>query len=174
MKILLAGGSKSGKSLLAQRLTKKLANGGPLYYWATMEPTDGEDLERIQRHRQERKGWGYETIECGRNLGTVSLGSGATVLFDSVTALLAGEMFAPDFDEEAEKRCLEELLMLGNRVWHMIYVADNLFLDSGKYEWTTERYREALGRILCALAQNCDTVAEVTAGIPMVYKGELP
>lgn len=145
-----------------------------MYYWATMEPVDGEDMERIRRHQQERKGWGYETIECGRNLETVSLDGGATVLFDSVTALLAGEMFAPEFDEEAEKRCLTELLALGRKVQHIVYVADNLFLDSGRYEWTTERYREVLGRILCALARECDAVAEVTAGIPIVYKGELP
>ena len=43
MNILLIGGSKSGKSLLAQEVTHRLAAGGPLYYWATMEPADGED-----------------------------------------------------------------------------------------------------------------------------------
>ena len=38
MRILLIGGSKSGKSHLAQQLCRSL--GGPLVYWATMEPVD--------------------------------------------------------------------------------------------------------------------------------------
>ena len=41
MKILLVGGSKSGKSGLAQRLCVRLAAGAPMIYWATMEPVDG-------------------------------------------------------------------------------------------------------------------------------------
>ena len=40
MRILLLGGSKSGKSGLAQRLARDLSEGNSLYYWATMEPTD--------------------------------------------------------------------------------------------------------------------------------------
>ena len=49
MRILLLGGSKSGKSHLAQTLCRKLAEGGPMIYWATMEPVDGEDRDRIRR-----------------------------------------------------------------------------------------------------------------------------
>ena len=46
MKILLVGGSKSGKSGLAQRLCVRLAAGAPMIYWATMEPVDGEEREQ--------------------------------------------------------------------------------------------------------------------------------
>ncbi|MBD4340893.1 adenosylcobinamide kinase/adenosylcobinamide-phosphate guanylyltransferase, partial [Xanthomonas citri pv. citri] len=46
MRILLLGGSKSGKSGLAQRLARDLSEGNSLYYWATMEPTDEEDRAR--------------------------------------------------------------------------------------------------------------------------------
>ena len=49
MRILLIGGSKSGKSTMGQRLTRAFAAGAPMYYWATMEPTDDEDLARIAR-----------------------------------------------------------------------------------------------------------------------------
>ena len=49
MKILLVGGSKSGKSGLAQRLCVRLAADAPMIYWATMEPVDGEDRARIAR-----------------------------------------------------------------------------------------------------------------------------
>ena len=69
MKILLVGGSKSGKSGLAQRLCVQLAAGAPMIYWATMEPVDGEDRARIARHLDERAGWGFSTVECGRGAG---------------------------------------------------------------------------------------------------------
>lgn len=68
MRILLIGGSKSGKSTMGQRLTRTFAAGAPMYYWATMEPTDEEDLARIARHLKDREGWGFETIERGRDL----------------------------------------------------------------------------------------------------------
>ena len=37
-----------------------------------------------------------------------------------------------------------------------------------------ETYREAVGRLCCALAVEADTVVRVTAGIPQYIKGENP
>ena len=68
MRILLLGGSKSGKSMLGQRLTRQLADGGPMIYWATLEPRDGEDRAIVRRHLAERDGWGFGTLERGRAL----------------------------------------------------------------------------------------------------------
>lgn len=176
MKILLSGGSKSGKSMLAQELTRALAAGEPMYYWAAMEPADGEDLARVARHREERCGWGYETIEQGRNLEEAfdRVDPQGTVLFDSVTALLANEMFSPGFDPAAAERAAHELLQLGERVRHIVYVSDNLYSDSGRYDEWTECYRQGLGQIDRALAASCCVVAEVTAGILILHKGKLP
>lgn len=39
---------------------------------------------------------------------------------------------------------------------------------------TDERYREAVGRLCCALAAEADAVVRVTAGIPQYIKGEKP
>ena len=70
MKIFISGGCKNGKSYFAQSLAKQLAeeSGGPLYYIATMIPCDEEDRARIRRHIEDRAGWGFETIEQGRNI----------------------------------------------------------------------------------------------------------
>ena len=62
MRYFLSGGSKSGKSMLGQRLARDMAAGGPLYYIATMIPRDEEDQARIRRHLQERAGWGFTTV----------------------------------------------------------------------------------------------------------------
>lgn len=42
-------------------------------------------------------------------------------------------------------------------------------LDRAERDW-----REAVGRLCCALAARADLVVRVTAGLPQVLKGELP
>ena len=107
MRILLLGGSKSGKSMMGQHMARRLSAGAPMYYWATLEPRDGEDRAIVRRHLAERDGWGFETIEQGRQLpeALVRVSPAGTVLFDSITACLACQMFsAPEPDGEAPRR----------------------------------------------------------------------
>ena len=115
MRILLIGGSKSGKSTMGQRLTRAFAAGAPMYYWATMEPTDEEDLARIARHLKDREGWGFETIERGRDLlpALERIDPAGAVLFDSITAQLACEMFGETIDKTAPARAGEEQTISG-------------------------------------------------------------
>ena len=54
--------------MLGQRLTRQLADGGPMIYWATLEPRDTEDRAIVRRHLAERDGWGFGTLERGRAL----------------------------------------------------------------------------------------------------------
>ena len=91
MRILLLGGSKSGKSMMGQHMARRLSAGAPMYYWATLEPRDGEDRAIVRRHLAERDGWGFKTIEQGRQLpeALVRVSPAGTVLFDSITACLA-------------------------------------------------------------------------------------
>lgn len=177
MKILLSGGSKSGKSMLAQRLTKKLAGPDPLYYLATMVPTDEEDRRRIAQHQADREGWGYTTVECGQNLSSCfdQLDPTGTVLLDSVTALFANEMFGGKrIDRNAAWRTAEALRCLGAHCRHVVYVTDSIFCDAGRYDEDTEAYRRGLAQVDRILAEQCDVVAELCGGIPIVYKGQLP
>lgn len=176
MRILLVGGSKSGKSMTAQRLTRTLKGNVPPYYWATMEPTDGEDLLRIERHRAERAGWGFRTVERGRDLTAIlpQLDANAAVLFDSVTACLAAEMFPPDGapDADAAARVARELLTVSEHFAHFVCVCDAVWFDGAVYDDWTERYRRGLAEICRALAAQFDVVAEITAGLPVIWKGK--
>lgn len=98
MTIFISGGCKNGKSTLAEEMARRLAGSGNLYYVATMIPQDGEDMERIRRHVRQRAGKGFQTLEQGRRLEDCLDGAcqDGTFLVDSVTALLANEMFPAD------------------------------------------------------------------------------
>lgn len=177
MRILLLGGSKSGKSMCAQRLARALAAGAPLYYWATMEPTDEEDRARIARHRRERDGWGFLTVECGRALCTAlpSVQPEGTILFDSVTACLALQMFTgAGMDASAAQRVAQEILAVSAHGANFVCVCDEIWRDGVVYAAETEAYRRALAAICRTLAAAFDAVAEVTAGRIHLWKGELP
>ena len=116
MTILLSGGNKNGKSGYAQDIAVKLADGGKLYYVATMIPYDDEDRARVARHIENRAGMGFETLEAGRNIQNIfdAADENGTFLIDSTTALLLNEMY-PDShfeqaDSEAASRCISGLL----------------------------------------------------------------
>lgn len=67
-----------------------------MIYWATLEPRDTEDWAIVRRHLAERDGWGFGTLERGRALpeGLALVPRESAVLFDSVTACLACQMFS--------------------------------------------------------------------------------
>ena len=179
MTALIVGGSKSGKSSLAQEMAVSLAGTGPLYYLATMVPRDGEDRARIARHLEDRAGLGFVTVEQGKNLpGCLARANReGTFLLDSVTALLTNEFFPPEKnyapDYTAGQRVGDDILSLARQVRHLVVVADDLFRDAARYDGTTESYRQALGGILCRLAEEAELVVEMTMGNPVVHKGVL-
>ena len=163
--------------MLAQHLTKKLRGDAPMYYWATMIPVDQEDQRRIEHHRADRFGWGYETIECGRNLSAAfdRVDPNGTVLMDSLTALMSNEMFHDGtVDYDAAQRTAEELRLLGEHCANVVYVSDIIYCDAGRYDEITEAYRRGLAQVDRSVAAICDVVVELCCGIPVVHKGILP
>ena len=176
MNIFISGGCKNGKSFIAQQLAKQQALGQkPLYYIATMEPSDEEDRDRILRHRKERDGWGFTTLEQSRSIDELAADFSGSFLLDSVTALLSNEMFRKDgsVDRTACLRVGEELSRLADRSGNIVFVSDYIFSDAIKYEELTELYRRGLAWIDRALARKCDAVIEVSYGKIQMLKGRI-
>ena len=59
-------------------------------------------------------------------------------------------------------------------VGNAVVVSDYLYSDAVHYDPSTEAYRRCLAKIDRRLAQVCDTVVEMSAGIPILYKGAMP
>ncbi len=174
MNIFISGGCKNGKSYYAQRLAKRQQTvNAPLYYIATMEPVDEEDRARVVRHRQEREGWGFTTIEKSEGIGSMDADYSGSFLLDSVTALLSNEMFKRDgtVDKTAYLRIAHELERLADRSDNIVFVSDYIYSDAVKYEELTELYRKGLAWVDRVLAKKCDMVIEVSYGTIQVLKG---
>ncbi len=176
MNWFVSGGCKNGKSYFAQEQAKKMAveKSAPLYYLATMIPADGEDQARIRRHVREREGWGFMTIEQGRDIcGALEKADPTGVfLLDSVTALLSNEMFSASgqVDQAAPERVRAGLLEFAERTGNTIFVSDFIYSDALQYDQLTEAYRKGLADCDRALAQVCGQVAEVCYGNRYFFK----
>lgn len=168
---LFSGGSGSGKSELAERCAVRLAQakGAPLYYFATMRVWDEEGKRRVQKHRAQREGRGFVTVESPSRLRTDVKGS--VVLLECLSNRLANALFA---DKEADPVSLiqGEILSLSMEN-DVVVVTNEVFSDGQEYERETAEYICMLGKLNCLLAQAAQTVVESVYGIPVVHKGEL-
>ena len=179
MTFFISGGAKNGKSTLAQDLTVTLAKGGKHYYVATMISTGAEDDERIRRHIADRAGMGFETVECFKNIMDClnTADKDGVFLVDSVTALIQNALFPVEknyeMDIDAANRCADELVAFAKTVRHVVFVSDYIYSDAERYSESTEAYRKCLADIDRLLAAVCDTVIEVSAGQPIIHKGDL-
>ncbi|MDR0858095.1 MAG: bifunctional adenosylcobinamide kinase/adenosylcobinamide-phosphate guanylyltransferase, partial [Oscillospiraceae bacterium] len=101
MTILLTGGSANGKSTYAEKLAAAFPE--PRVYIAAMQPHGEGAREKIERHREMRRGKGFISLERYTDVGTIPLEAGSTVLLECMCNLTANELFddAGNIDESA-------------------------------------------------------------------------
>ncbi|WP_194191286.1 bifunctional adenosylcobinamide kinase/adenosylcobinamide-phosphate guanylyltransferase [Clostridium chrysemydis] len=174
MIVLVIGGSKSGKSSLAENISYNLKKEGILYYLATMNPKDLEDLKRIEKHISSREKYNFKTIEIKSDIKMVKDIKGSdTMLLDSVTSLVTNEMFKENnFNLSVKDKITSEVESLSKRLKNLILVSDYVFSDSKRYDELTNNFRKELGSINCTLASLADVVIEVNFGNIIFHKGE--
>lgn len=164
---LVTGAASSGKSTFAERLACALP--APRTYLATMRHGDAETEARIKRHRAQRHGLGFRTLEAERLESEGGLPLCGTVLLEDLGNLVANEW---PIDLDALLAC-ENVVVVGNEVG-----GDGGACACGpgdaRYGAATSAYIKRLGALSCRIAARADVVVEVVAGIPLVAKGTLP
>lgn len=169
MMILVSGAASSGKSALAETLAEKLP--GRKIYLATMHQSDGESRRRIARHREMRRGKGFETVEQPLDVAAAPIPAGSVCLLECLSNLLANEMYDRDPVGSPADKVTADVLCLARRAAHLVVVTNEVFSDGGMSRGVCADYISALGRINRALALCADTVVESVAGLPVYQKG---
>jgi adenosylcobinamide kinase / adenosylcobinamide-phosphate guanylyltransferase len=171
MHALILGGARSGKSALAERLATR--SDAQVTYIATGQPLDGEMAERIAHHRACRPAHWHcveEPLALAATL-RAQAGPGRCLLVDCLTLWLGNLLGHADPGVFARERdallaTLPQLpgwvILVGNEVGQGVVPLGEL----------TRRFVDEAGRLHQALAAQCGQVVFVTAGLPMVLKGE--
>lgn len=173
MRELILGGARSGKSAYAERRAQE--SGLKVSYIATAEARDGEMAERIEHHRHRRPSH-WNLVEEPLELAQVLQQQAAAdrcLLVDCLTLWLSNLLLAEPHHEAGFQRRRNALLeLLPNLPGQIILVGNEVGLGIVPMGEITRRFCDENGRLHQALAQCCEQVTFVTAGLPMRLKGE--
>jgi adenosylcobinamide kinase / adenosylcobinamide-phosphate guanylyltransferase len=167
-RVLVLGGSRSGKSAHAESL---LAGRADVTYLATSAtpPDDAEWAERVALHRARRPA-SWTTLET---TAPSDLLRGGAVLVDSITAWVAALMDETgvwDDRPAAADRLVDRCDALVN-AWtmtpaHVVAVSDEVGLGVVPETRAGRLFRDTLGAVNQRLAGTADEVWFVVAGLP--------
>ena len=173
MKILIVGGSGSGKSEYAERLAvarscgdgaSRAASSARIYI-ATMEPFGAEGAARIARHREMRRERGFTTIERFTDLRGLELPPCSVALLEDIGNLAANELFSGGGDGEAvSTRIVDGALCLAAQCETLIVVSNDILRAADEFDAEMQQYLAIIGTVNRRLAREFDEVYEVAAG----------
>lgn len=170
--MLVTGGSGSGKSLLAEQIAFRLKR-EPFYYLATMQVWDAECEARIARHRKQRAGKGFQTVETPDHLAenALMLEPDGTALLDCISNLIANEQFGTNVPDPVQT-VMDGVLAIQKRLAHLVIVTNEVCSDVMPEDSAMHAYLQYIGKTNCALAKAADVVIEACSGVPILWKGE--
>jgi adenosylcobinamide kinase/adenosylcobinamide-phosphate guanylyltransferase len=170
MHSLILGGARSGKSALAERIAHE--SNLDVVYLATAQARDDEMAERIAHHRERRpQHWlcVEEPLALADALDAHAR-SERCVLVDCLTLWLSnllGDADAQRFERE-RAALLRAVPQLPGQI---VFVSNEVGLGVVPLGALSRRFVDEAGRLHQALAQHCDRVIFVAAGLPMFLKG---
>ena len=164
--VLISGSNNSGKSIYAEQLIAKTT--GDRYYIATMLPCTEDNHRRIEKHRAQRQGLGFDTIECPYQVGNAPVSSGGVVLLEDVSNLLANAMFEKGSDPDS---VLHDICVLADRCKALVAVTIAGLKDDG-YDEETATYVNGLNEINRKLFDKASVAISMQEGTPVYQKGD--
>jgi adenosylcobinamide kinase / adenosylcobinamide-phosphate guanylyltransferase len=188
--ILVTGGSRSGKSTFAQQLAE--SRSATRIYLATCPVVDGEMADRIEKHRRDRQGRNWQTIEEETDLaGALAKGAladrgegkgekrqGGVILVDCLTLWINNLLY------QAERRgaSLSEADIVGasqevlrtarSGKGTVIFVSNEVGLGVVPDHFSGRLFRDLAGRCNQVFAREADAVVFMISGIPLWIKGK--
>jgi adenosyl cobinamide kinase/adenosyl cobinamide phosphate guanylyltransferase len=172
---LVLGGTRSGKSAVAERLVSGLGAGAgvgaPVTYVATMlvdDPVGVNDVDpdlsaRVRTHRARRPEW-WTTVEMGRedDLAEVLRSVSGSVLLDSLGPWVASLLFEPALTQERRFEALCRALAV--RDGDTVVVTEEVGFGVHPSSESGRVFRDVLGTLNRTVADVADEVLFVIAG----------
>lgn len=168
-KHLILGGARSGKSGFAEQHALSMLDIKHWVYIATADAGDGEMDDRIRQHRADRD-QRWRTAEEPIHLASALSTHDATrtcILVDCLTLWLSNclvhDCWAVERDALIEhvRTSQGRLLLVSNEVGSGVVPLGQM----------SRQFVDESGRLHQQLAQHCDRVTLVTAGLPLTLKG---
>jgi len=155
MMILISGSNGSGKSAFAESLVTELP--GKRYYIATMVAQTKDNHARIKKHRSQRSGLDFQTLELPWQLEKAKVDADALVLLEDVSNLLGNGLFAHGGTRE---QALEQIMALHRRCGVLICVTIGGLSEKG-YSGETADYIRDLQWLNAQLLEVADEAYEM-------------
>lgn len=168
MKTLILGGIRSGKSRYAETLARAAAQ--PVTYIATATVQDDEMRRRVEAHR-ERRPIDWRIVEEPLALAEALLRQAARdrfVIVDCLTLWLTNLLHADEARFEHERAALVTVLpaLAGN----VAFVSNETSMGIVPLGALSRRFSDEAGRLHQDLAQRCERVVLMVAGLPLTLK----
>ena len=174
MLYLIIGGSKAGKSRYAEQLavTQRAER---MLYFATMVPVgDGEaGTACIERHRAQRRGLGFETIEKAVYLREIPLQPSDVVLLEDVPNLIGNYQFG-EKKADALAEALQDIREIAGRCKALIAVTYAEMPMEPSFDEETKGYVEKINEMARLLAEEADSVVMLEQGKSKTLKVKVP
>ena len=165
---LVLGGTRSGKSEVAERLVAAAAGGAPVTYVATGRAVDDDMAERILAHRARRPA-AWATLEVGPDLPDRLRLLAGPALVDSLGTWVATH---EGLDPDSAALCAA----LTGRDGDTVVVSEEVGLGVHPPTEVGRRFADALGALNRSVADIADRVLLVVAGrvLPLDRPPEAP
>ncbi|MGI3901305.1 MAG: bifunctional adenosylcobinamide kinase/adenosylcobinamide-phosphate guanylyltransferase [Janthinobacterium lividum] len=172
---LVIGGARSGKSRHAEGLAR--ASGLERIYLATATAWDDEMRDRIARHREARAADAWRTVEEPLALGEALRREAApprVLLVDCLTLWLTNVMLGapPESARDAvDAACADLVAAVPGFAGPVVFVSNEVGWGIVPDNRLARDFRDAQGLLNQRMAEACERVVLVAAGLPLVLKG---
>ncbi len=175
--ILITGGARSGKSRYALELAESMAE--KRLFVATSPRLDPEMEERIDRHKLERAGRNWDSLEEELHLSSLfneHLEKYDVVLIDCLTLWINNLLYAGEQNNQKIDDCFirERIISLINAARKSlvttILVTNEVGLGIVPANKLARKYRDLVGIANQTIGRVADDLIMVSCGVPLVIK----